>query len=227
MPQIYNQDQQQALLSKLIEYRTWKGEGRGRDGSWMPEESHFIADINKNIAIAPGREFGQNAIIAGGSDGKATLIRLFDSFKYRFSNGKLLIEGVKKRHTHYLDNLEINPTRLGKGKDLINSEGPILSLHKNNRLLYLSSRLQDGSGRVYYATNETLLQDYIAGKCITQELLDKSPSTSFSIKHSSKSIYDQVSAVLKKDFNQQIQCGDSFFTDLSGMTPEDPTSLIF
>lgn len=227
MPNTYNTEQQQLMLSKLEGSRTWKGEGRGRDGCWTPEESYFVADIKREEAIALGQEFGQNAILVGGSDGKANLVKLFDAFRYRFSNGRLVVEGRKKRHTHYLDNLEINPIRLGRGKALINSEGPILSLHEYNHNLYLSSHLKDGSGQVYYATNKELLHEYFQGKITTKNLLDRSPSREFAIKHFVKSVYDHVSPVLKVKFDQEIQCGDSLFTKLpSDMVAEEPFSLL-
>ncbi|SFG28535.1 DUF3293 domain-containing protein [Pontibacter chinhatensis] len=222
MPITYNTEQQQLMLPKLEGCKKWKGEERGRDGCWTPEESYFVADINREEAIALGQEFGLNAILVGGSDGKANLIMLFDSFRYIFSNGRLVVEGRKKRHTHYLDNLEINPIRLGRGKALINSEGPILSLHEYNHNLYLSSHLKDGSGKVYYATNKELLHEYYQGKITIKNLIDRSPSRELAIKHFVRSVYVQVSQVLKDDFNQEIQYSDYRFTDLPpGMAAED------
>jgi hypothetical protein len=227
MPEAYNQEQQQALLEKLKDYKTWKGEGRGRDGCWTPEESYFIADITKDKAIALGQEFGQNALLVGNSDGRVNLVKLYDSYRYSFKNGRLVIEGRKKRHTHYLDNLEINPIRLGMGRDLINAEGPILSLHEYNHILYLSSYLKDGSGRVYYATNKELLQEYFKGHIITQSLLEKSSSKEFAVRKFTRSVYAHVSPILKEEFNKEIQCGDSLFTELpEGMVMNDPFSLI-
>jgi hypothetical protein len=226
MPKDFNSEQQLLMLAKLEDCRTWKGEGRGQNGCWTPEESYFIADLSREKAIQLGQEFGQNAILIGNSDGRASLIKLFDSFKYSNNNGRLVIEGYKKRHTHYLDNLEINPIRLGRVKDLVNSDGPILSLHKYNGNLYLSSHLKDGSGKIYYATNEVLLEEYLQGKITINNLLDNSPSIEFTIKYSVKSVYNHILPIPKTEFKQEVQCGSSLFTELpSGMGNENINPL--
>jgi hypothetical protein len=54
----YHHSQQQLLLDQLKGYKTCKGEGRGRDGIWPPEESYFVANISREKATALCKDFG-------------------------------------------------------------------------------------------------------------------------------------------------------------------------
>jgi hypothetical protein len=61
-------DARQRELIRLVEAagHTWiRGEGRGKDPTWTPEESLLILDISRGEAIALGKQFGQLAIVAG------------------------------------------------------------------------------------------------------------------------------------------------------------------
>ncbi len=94
MPAQYNHDKQQELYAKLKEYDPLPGKGQGQDTEWPAEESYFVANIKEDIAIALGQEFGQNAILTGNADGKATLKILFESYSYSFENGQLKIKAT-------------------------------------------------------------------------------------------------------------------------------------
>ena len=51
-----------------------RGAGIGDDPQWPPEESVLVLNITRSRACELAREFGQNAILAGGDDGVAELI---------------------------------------------------------------------------------------------------------------------------------------------------------
>lgn len=50
------------------------GIGEGPDGSWPPEESVLVLDIDRTTARDIGSEFGQNAIVVGSSHEPAELL---------------------------------------------------------------------------------------------------------------------------------------------------------
>jgi hypothetical protein len=76
LPPQENQRRQDELLARLFAagYRCLKGEGRGIDTSWPPEESVFALDIPEAAAKKLGGAFGQLAIVAGHRRGKARLV---------------------------------------------------------------------------------------------------------------------------------------------------------
>ena len=67
LPRAENDRRQTELIEALAAagYRCLRGEGRGSDPSWPPEESVLALDIPKRIARRFGRQFGQLAIVAG------------------------------------------------------------------------------------------------------------------------------------------------------------------
>jgi hypothetical protein len=69
-----NQSQQQHLLEHLKVYEIFKGEGKGRDGNWPPEESYFVAGISREDAITLGKEFRQTAILVSGKNLEPELV---------------------------------------------------------------------------------------------------------------------------------------------------------
>jgi hypothetical protein len=70
----YNHSQQQLLLDQLKGYKTCKGEGRGRDGIWPPEESYFVANISREKAVTLGKDFDQTAILVSGKNLEPELV---------------------------------------------------------------------------------------------------------------------------------------------------------
>ncbi|MFZ2267343.1 MAG: DUF3293 domain-containing protein [Azonexus sp.] len=71
-----NAEQQAQLECQLIEgnYEPYAGENVADDANWPAEESCFIADIALEDACALGADYGQNAIVHGGADGRSNLV---------------------------------------------------------------------------------------------------------------------------------------------------------
>ena len=60
--------------------------------------------------------------------------------------------------------------KLKKIDDIISCEGSILSVYKYNNKLYLASHLIDGSGVVFYSTNDESLLSYLHSKITLSDL---------------------------------------------------------
>lgn len=71
-----NRERQAALECALLEagYEPFAGENLADDPAWPPEESCFVADIDKEEACALAAGFGQNAIVYGAADGVPRLL---------------------------------------------------------------------------------------------------------------------------------------------------------
>jgi hypothetical protein len=67
LPGSENDARQNALLERLISggFQCLRGEGRGADPSWPPEESVLALDIPEHAARAIGRAFHQLAVVVG------------------------------------------------------------------------------------------------------------------------------------------------------------------
>ena len=65
-----NTQRQRELEKKLQQdnLKIFSGAGVGDDNDWPPEPSFLVLGLKRNHAIAIGSDFGQNAIVAGGSD---------------------------------------------------------------------------------------------------------------------------------------------------------------
>lgn len=59
-------------------YVFFDGLGIGDDGSWQPEPSFLILNISKDKAVGIGRQFHQNAIVAGVIYNSPVLIKCFN-----------------------------------------------------------------------------------------------------------------------------------------------------
>jgi len=70
LPEDENTQRQIELKDRLQKdgFQIFSGEGKGDDSEWPPEPSFLVLGVNKNHAIAIGKDFGQNAIVAGGKD---------------------------------------------------------------------------------------------------------------------------------------------------------------
>ena len=99
---------------------------------------------------------------------------------------------------------------LKKEYDILNSEGTILGLYSCNTRLYLSSHLTDGSGTLYYSTNSDLLKKYLRSEILLKELFIKSDKFSFKPRQGRK-----VREIAKEDYIDLIQCGESYYAELS------------
>jgi len=66
-----NAAQQSALECDLLEgnYEPYAGENVADSGDWPVEESCFVPDIALEDALALAEDYGQNAIVWGGTDG--------------------------------------------------------------------------------------------------------------------------------------------------------------
>jgi hypothetical protein len=73
-----NAEHQARLECELLEgnYDTFAAENIADDGAWPVEESCFVPALEAADAIALAADFGQNAIVCGGSDGVPRLLWL-------------------------------------------------------------------------------------------------------------------------------------------------------
>ncbi|WP_210466864.1 hypothetical protein [Rufibacter roseolus] len=119
---------------------------------------------------------------------------------------------------------EVNPKKSEKIVDLVNAEGPLLSLYKReNGGHYLEAQLKDGSAKIYFDTQKDLLEPYFRGELKTRELLQRSRSSSITIKPRA----EKKNLVSKDSFNKEVQCGEYFFTELpQGMALEEPERFL-
>ena len=103
--------------------------------------------------------------------------------------------------------------------DIINAEGPILTLYKGsgNRLL-LSSYLADGSGTVYYGTVKSLLGQFARSEITVEQLYTSSDD--FLVKQINP---EGEFTCLKEEFSGKLQNGESFF----GQIYDDMKNLKF
>lgn len=71
-----NPARHRALIEKLEgpNYRLHPGVGIPDEGDWAAEESVLVAGMSEADAILIGREFGQNAIVAGAPHERARLV---------------------------------------------------------------------------------------------------------------------------------------------------------
>ena len=76
IPDSKNLKRQSQLIDRLnaAKYRYLNGYGTSESGDWPPEASLFVADIDRNEAMAIARDFGQHAILYGRSGGDAELV---------------------------------------------------------------------------------------------------------------------------------------------------------
>lgn len=95
--------------------------------------------------------------------------------------------------------------------DIINSEGPILSLlTSNDNTAFLKSRLHDGSGYVCFAVNESSLKSYALSEVTLDELYQSSPDSNVVIENS-----DSTSEVPKITYVGNLTYGDALVNQLS------------
>ncbi len=102
------------------------------------------------------------------------------------------------------------PKHLKKEDDILNSEGTILGLYSCGTKHYLSSHLNDGSGTLYYRTNWDLLKKYMGSEILLKELFLKSDKFSFKPRQGKV-----ISEIDKEDYCNLIQCGESYYSELS------------
>lgn len=101
--------------------------------------------------------------------------------------------------------------KLKKTKDLINSEGTILSLYENDdKSLYLCSLLEDNLGCIYFQTDVLDFEKYLTGKLTLNEIYNLTDD--FIVKFKRKGI---VKSYFKEGFIDKLVLGDKLYTNLS------------
>lgn len=69
-----NEARNKSLETLLAPYPYFAGAGIGEDPSWQPEASFLVLGIDRATACLLGKQFGQNAIVAGSKGGPAELV---------------------------------------------------------------------------------------------------------------------------------------------------------
>ena len=100
--------------------------------------------------------------------------------------------------------------KLKKIKEVINSEGTILSLYENDeKSMYLCSLLEDNIGYVYFPVNELNFEKYLKGKITLNEVYNLSKD--FIVKFKSKG---RVKSYFKEDLSDKLVLGGEIYTNL-------------
>ena len=106
----------------------------------------------------------------------------------------------------------LNVRKLIKQEDIINSEGTILGLYNLNSSLYLGSLLKDGSGMIYYSTNNDLLRKYLNSEIRLDQLYGESEDLIVTRMYRNETV-----SFLKQDLTDLIECGDQYYKEISGL----------
>ncbi len=70
-----NQSAQDQLMASLIDFTYYQAVGiPDASQKWSPEESLFVLNISKAIAVALGQQFEQNALVFGQADAAPELV---------------------------------------------------------------------------------------------------------------------------------------------------------
>ena len=104
----------------------------------------------------------------------------------------------------------IDIEKLKKIDDIISCEGSILSVYKYNNKLYLASHLTDGSGVVFYSTNDESILSYLHSKISLIELYQLSNDIFVTRK-----FQKETTLFLSQDFPELIQYGSIKFNQLN------------
>ena len=100
--------------------------------------------------------------------------------------------------------------KLKKIKEVINSEGTILSLYENDgKSLYLCSLLENNIGYVYFPVKELNFKKYLKGKITLNEVYNLSEE--FIVKFKSKG---SVKSYFKEDLSDKLVLGGEIYTNL-------------
>lgn len=112
----------------------------------------------------------------------------------------------------------INIKNLTKVGDILNSEGMILGLFKNDSGdMFLSSHLTDGSGDVYYTSKKDVLIKYLKSEINLREVYISSDD--FFVL---KKLREETKQYLKNDLVEFIQMVDKFYNTITvGMKNEN------
>jgi len=112
--------------------------------------------------------------------------------------------------------IEIN--KLNKVGDILNSEGMILGLYKNQGGdMFLASRLIDGTGEVFYNTKKDVLIKYLNSEINLREIYLSTDD--FFV---SKKFREKTNQHMKNEFIELIQMGDKFYNTIAiGMKNEN------
>jgi len=101
--------------------------------------------------------------------------------------------------------------------EIINAEGAILALFEKQGEYSLGSFLEDGSGTIYYGTTIEMLRRYIKSEVTLNDIFELSEDFIVELKGRK-----QRGLFIKEDFKDRLQCGSSYYKDLSdGMKPKE------
>ncbi len=103
-----------------------------------------------------------------------------------------------------------NITQLKRLTDILNCEGGILILYKQEDELYLSSYLTDNSGNVFYRTTADNILNYLKGSITLRELYLLSDDVLVTRKQREES-----ATYIKDDLAHLLQCGNDYYTQIS------------
>ena len=113
--------------------------------------------------------------------------------------------------------------QLKKVDDILNSEGMLLGLYKNNsENLFLSSYLKDGSGEIYYSTNKETLKKYFNSEITLKQVYLESED--FLV---SRKFRKETETFIKEDLTDLLQCGDNLFSEISNSMRNDKLAREF
>jgi hypothetical protein len=104
--------------------------------------------------------------------------------------------------------IEVN--KLNKKGELLNSEGPILTVYENKNDYYLASHVSDGSGTIFYSVELDNLKKYLRSEITLKELYLLSADVLILNK-----FRDVETVHTKEDFVNRIQCGAKLFREFS------------
>lgn len=100
----------------------------------------------------------------------------------------------------------ININELKKKGELLNSEGPILTIYHNKKDYYLGSHVSDGTGTIYYHVGIDNLKKYLQSNITLKELYLLSENVLVVNK------FRNIETIhTKEDFVDRVQCGESYF----------------
>jgi hypothetical protein len=104
----------------------------------------------------------------------------------------------------------IKINQLNKIGELLNSEGPILSVYSVKKDYYLASHVSDGSGTIYYSVELNDFKKYLRSEITLKELYLLSADVLILNK-----FRDVETVHTKDDFVDRVQCGEFYFNKFS------------
>jgi hypothetical protein len=115
----------------------------------------------------------------------------------------------------------IKINQLLKVGDILNSEGTILGLYKNKTgELFLSSYLKDGSGEIYYSSNDKTVLKYLNSEITLKQVYLESEDFIVSRQYKKETVL-----FVKQDLLELIQFGDKLFSEIPNSMRNDKITI--